>query len=142
MIQAVIRCETHGGFLYVIFIWKKETYMNKTFEKLAAYFASMTADKASKREIEWAVNDANQVGLYLILLISIVLIMEASAWFILPAIALVLVWNWAMRKTRIMVLCMLYPSGDDDDDKLDDAMAQIGEAISLLSTSLNGKQGS
>lgn len=109
--------------------------MNTLFNKLAAYFLSMTATTKSKREVEWSVNDLNQIGLYLVLLISIVLIMEVSAWFLILAVALVLGWNWVMRKTRTLVLSMLYPSGDEDGDEnnLNAIMQQMDEAIKLLS---------
>lgn len=114
--------------------------MNTLFNKLAAYFLSMTATTKSKREVEWSVNDLNQIGLYLILLISIVLIMEVSAWFLILAVALVLGWNWVMRKTRTLVLSMLYPSngnldenGDPVDGNLEELMGQLDSAIKVLS---------
>lgn len=106
--------------------------MNKLFNKLAAYFMAMTGSTASKREVEWQLNDLNQTGLYLILFIGIVVIMECSAWWLILFVALVFGWNWIMKRTRTLVLTMLYPKGEDSDDNLEDLMAQMDSAIKLL----------
>ena len=106
--------------------------MNKLFNKLAAYFMAMTGSTVSKKECEWQLNDLNQCGLFFILLVSIVLIIECSAWFIILAIALIYGWSCIMKRTRTLVLTMLYPKGEDSDDNLEDLMAQMDSAIKLL----------